>query len=186
MNAFTILLTGYSGSGKTTIAQALKREFIRRNIPVELLDGDIVRKDLTADLGFSKKDRLSNAQRIGFLASLLSKHGVNVIIAMIAPYTDCREIIRRRVSNYREIYVKCPVTVCEKRDVKGLYKKARHGEISHFTGITDPFEEPVCPDVTCETDQESLYTSVARIWRNLDLLSDISEDYPVSAMYRDI
>ncbi|TAN15245.1 MAG: adenylyl-sulfate kinase [Chitinophagaceae bacterium] len=185
MNAFTILLTGYSGSGKTTIAQALKREFIRRNIPVELLDGDIVRKDLTADLGFSKKDRLSNARRIGFLASLLSKHGVNVIIAMIAPYSDCREIIRHRVSNYREIYVKCPVTVCEKRDVKGLYKKARCGEILHFTGINDPFEEPVCPDVTCETDQESIYTSVARIWGNLDILSDIREASPFSAMYRE-
>lgn len=169
MKAFTILLTGYSGAGKSTLAKVLKEAFLKRNVPVELLDGDIIRKHLTADLGFSKEDRLANAKRIGFLANMLTKHGINVIIAMIAPYSDSRDEIRRQVNNYREIYVKCPIEVCEKRDVKGLYQKARNGEILHFTGVSDPYEKPVCPDVICETNKESIPVSVRKILRNLNL-----------------
>lgn len=183
MKAFTILLTGYSGSGKTTLAQVLKEAFVKKDIPVELLDGDIIRKHLTTDLGFSKEDRLANARRIGFLASMLTRHGVNVIIAMIAPYSDSRDEIRHQVKNYREIYVKCPIEICEKRDVKGLYQKAREGKILHFTGISDPFEEPVCPDVICETNRESIPVSVGKILRNLSTFQDQEIKSPSSILY---
>lgn len=179
MNGYTILLTGYSGAGKTTIARALQQQFILRNIPVELLDGDFIRRNLTADLGFTFEDRLKNARRIGFVASMLAKHGVHVIIAMIAPYEASRKIIRDQVRNYKEVFVKCPLNICEKRDVKGLYKKARTGEIARFTGISDPFEEPQVPDVICYTEQENVEMSVKKILNNLLFHNQVIHQVPI-------
>lgn len=169
MQGFTILLTGFSGAGKTTIAKGLQRELLRRDMPVELLDGDVIRKNLSSDLGFSFKERLANAKRIGYISGLLSRNGIHVIIAMIAPFNECRDAIRHQTKNYKEVFVKCPIDVCEERDVKGLYKKVRNGEIGHFTGISDPYEIPVFPDVICNTDKESVSESVARIMKSLGI-----------------
>ncbi|TAN00161.1 MAG: adenylyl-sulfate kinase [Chitinophagaceae bacterium] len=186
MNAFTILLTGYSGAGKTTIAMELQKEFLRRSMPVELLDGDVIRKNLSFDLDFSRESRFSNAKRTGFLSGLLSRNGINVIVSMIAPYSECRDAIRHQVKNYKEVYVKCPIDICEKRDVKGLYQKVRDGRIEHFTGISDPYEVPICPDVVCKTNKETVVVSVAKILKNLGMQTMIRKEiaYP-SLFYTD-
>lgn len=158
-----ILLTGYSGAGKTTLAIKLKSLLDEKNVPCEVLDGDMIRKDMSFDLGFSRRERLVNAKRVGFIAGMLSKHGVCVIVPMIAPYSESRQVVQRQVKNYIEVYVKCPLTTCERRDVKGLYKKAREGAIVNFTGIQDPYDEPCFPHVICETDRESVDESVEKI-----------------------
>ncbi|MFO8108906.1 MAG: adenylyl-sulfate kinase [Thermoplasmata archaeon] len=161
---YTLWFTGLSGSGKSTIAEflaiRLEREF---NEQVERLDGDIVRKHLTSDLGFSKEDRDQNIERVSFVAKLLSRNGVAVLASFISPYIERRSKTREMVTNFIEVYVKCSVAVCEKRDVKGLYKKARSGEIANFTGISDPYEEPENAEIVLDTDKETVEESVQNV-----------------------
>jgi adenylylsulfate kinase len=155
--------TGLSGAGKTTIATTIEQVLSSRNCAVELLDGDVVRTHLSKGLGFSKEDRDTNIRRIGFVASLLCKHGVIAIAAAISPYRATRDEVRQMAGQFVEVYVNAPLAVCEGRDVKGLYAKARAGKIQYFTGIDDPYEEPLNPEIICHTDQESVQDSVARV-----------------------
>ncbi|MFQ3635494.1 MAG: adenylyl-sulfate kinase [Cyanobacteriota bacterium] len=159
----TVWFTGLSGAGKTTIRMAVEKELRDRGLAVEVLDGDIVRQHLTKGLGFSKEDRDENIRRIGFVAHLLSRNGVIVLVSAISPYRNVRDEMRDRIGNFVEVYVNAPLSVCEERDVKGLYKKARAGEIKQFTGIDDPYEAPLNPEVECRTDQETLEESAAKV-----------------------
>jgi adenylyl-sulfate kinase len=165
-NGVTIWFTGLSGAGKSTIANQLVDALRSAGKRVELLDGDEVRTNLSSGLGFSKADRDANIRRIGFVAKLLSRNGVVAITAAISPYREIRDEIRNQIVEYAdfiEVFVDCPLEECERRDVKGLYKKARSGEIKQFTGISDPYEPPLRPDVTVHTDRESVEESVAKI-----------------------
>ncbi|MEM7734666.1 MAG: adenylyl-sulfate kinase [Deinococcota bacterium] len=164
----TLWFTGLSGAGKTTISQAVADEIQARGRNVEILDGDIVRQNLSKGLGFSKEDRDTNVRRIGFVANLLSRNGVVAITAAISPYAAIRDEIRGQATHFIEVYVKAPLEVCESRDVKGLYAKARAGEIKGFTGIDDPYEAPENPEVVCETDQENVAESVAKVMAVLE------------------
>lgn len=160
----TIWLTGLSGAGKSTIALALAEVLQEKGVQrLELLDGDIVRQNLTKGLGFSKEDRDENIRRIGFVAHLLTRNGVIVIVSAISPYREIRQEVSDRIGNFMEVYVNAPLEVCEQRDVKGLYKKARTGEIKQFTGISDPYDSPLNPTVECHTDQETIIDSVQKI-----------------------
>jgi adenylylsulfate kinase len=160
----TIWLTGLSGAGKSTIALALAEVLQAQGVQrLELLDGDIVRQNLTKGLGFSKEDRDENIRRIGFVAHLLTRNGVIVIVSAISPYREIRQEVSDRIGDFMEVYVNAPLEVCEERDVKGLYKKARTGEIKQFTGISDPYDSPLSPTVECHTDQESIRDSVEKI-----------------------
>jgi adenylyl-sulfate kinase len=145
---FVLWFTGLSGAGKTTIANALARKLSVMGYDIEKLDGDIVRKSLTKDLGFSREDRAENLSRVAFVAGLLSKRGVGVIASFVSPYRKERAMVRGRVTNFIEVYVSTSLELCEQRDVKGLYKKARRGKISNFTGISDPYEPPKNPEIT--------------------------------------
>jgi len=164
----TLWFTGLSGSGKTTLATAVERKLKARHCKVELLDGDIVRTNLSKGLGFSKEDRDTNIRRIGFVANLLSRNGVVAITATISPYRAIRDEIRERTENFMEVYVNAPLEICEGRDVKGLYAKARSGEIKHFTGIDDPYEPPLNPEVVCYTAQETIEQSVDKVIAELE------------------
>ncbi len=170
--AFTLWLTGLSGAGKTTLAALLATELRARGIGVEVLDGDEVRTNLSKGLGFSKEDRDTNIRRIGYVCSLLSRNGVGAVSAAISPYRAVRDEVRRAVeqdgAEFIEVFVKCPIAVLAERDVKGLYKKALAGEIKGFTGISDPYEEPLAPDVLVETDRESVESSTSKIIRELE------------------
>ncbi|MGH2735848.1 MAG: adenylyl-sulfate kinase [Actinomycetota bacterium] len=148
-----IWFTGLSGSGKTTIAHVLEEKLMEAGVPVELLDGDVVRENLSKGLGFSKEDRDTNIRRIAFVAHLLQRNGVFVITAAISPYRAVREEARAMAKDFVEVYANAPLEVCEQRDVKGLYAKARAGEIKGFTGIDDPYEPPSRPEVEARTDQ---------------------------------
>ncbi len=159
----TLLFTGLSGSGKTTISKALAAELKKQGYDIERLDGDIVRQNLTKGLGFSKEDRDENIRRIGFVCHLLSRNGVIAMMANISPYINVREEIRQRIGDFIEVYVKCPVEICETRDIKGLYEKARAGIIKGFTGVDDPYEEPQHPEVICETDKETVEESMQKV-----------------------
>lgn len=166
-----IWLTGLSGAGKTTLAERLAATARERGLPVEVLDGDVVRTHLSQGLGFSKADRDTNIRRIGFVAHLLSRHGVTVIVAAISPYRAVREDVRRQIgvdAGFVEVYVRCPIEELTRRDVKGLYEKARRGEITHFTGVSDPYEEPLAPEVTVDSANETETRSLARIVRYLE------------------
>lgn len=165
---FILWLTGLSGSGKTTIARELEQQLRKRNCQIEVLDGDVVRTNLSKGLGFSREDRNTNVRRVAFVANLLSRNGVVAIIAMISPYRAVRDEVRMTTENFIEIYVNAPLDVCESRDVKGLYAKARTGKIKAFTGIDDPYEEPLNPDITCYTSIESLEESSAKIITELE------------------
>jgi adenylylsulfate kinase len=159
----TIWFTGLSGSGKSTIAHALETELRRQGYGLEILDGDIVRTNLTKGLGFSREDRDENIRRIGFVSHLLTRNGVIVLVSAISPYRDIRDEVRERIDDFVEVYVDAPLEVCEGRDVKGLYKRARAGEIKQFTGIDDPYEAPLNPEVHCHTDVETVEESVAKV-----------------------
>ena len=150
---FTLWFTGLSGAGKSTIANILEKKLKGTGYKVEILDGDVVRTHLSKGLGFSKEDRDTNIRRIGFVASLLSRNEVIVITAAISPYREIRDEVRSMHENFIEVYAKCPLEVVERRDVKGLYKKARAGEIPQFTGVSDPYEEPLDPEIIVETNQ---------------------------------
>lgn len=165
---FTLWFTGLSGAGKTTIAHAIEPVLRERGLKVEILDGDVVRTNLSKGLGFSKEDRDTNILRIGFVAHLLSRNGVAVITAAISPYRDIRDQVRAQNGDFIEVYVKCPIEELVKRDVKGLYEEALRGEIQNFTGVSDPYEEPLNPEVVVETDRETVEESVAKILAALE------------------
>src|SRR5881227_137743 len=161
---FCLWFTGLSGAGKTTITNLLVKELRARGSKVEVLDGDIVRENLSKGLGFSKEDRDTNIRRIAFVANLLSRNGVPVITAAISPYREIRDEARQMMDErFIETYVKASVAACEERDVKGLYAKARSGEIKEFTGVSDPYEPPESPEIVCETEQESPEESARKI-----------------------
>lgn len=162
---FTLWFTGLSGAGKSTIANILEKKIKDLGLKIEILDGDIVRTHLSKGLGFSKEDRDTNIRRIGYVASLLSRNGVIVITAAISPYRSVRDEVREMHENFIEVYAKCPLEIAEKRDVKGLYKKARTGEIPQFTGISDPYEEPHSPEIIVETNKEIPEGSADKILR---------------------
>lgn len=163
----TIWLTGLSGAGKTTITHALEKKLRDSGYRLEVLDGDVVRTNLTKGLGFSKEDRDTNIRRIGFVSHLLTRNGVIVLVSAISPYAAIRQEVKHTIGDFLEVFVNAPLAVCEERDVKGLYAKARSGEIKGFTGIDDPYEPPPNPDVECRTDLEELDESVGKIWQKL-------------------
>lgn len=175
---FVVWFTGLPSSGKSTLAGLLAQELPSRGLPVEILDGDEVRQRLTKGLGFSKEDRDDNIRRIAFVAKLLSRNNVCAITAAISPYRSVRDEARRDIGRFVEVYVKCPVETCIARDVKGLYRRALAGEISNFTGISDPYEEPLDPEVVVETDRESTEASLRRIVKRLDDLGYLASSRP--------
>jgi adenylylsulfate kinase len=167
---FTLWFTGLSGAGKSTITGVLVEELEKRGTPAEVLDGDVVRENLSKGLGFSKEDRDTNIRRIAFVADLLSRNGVPVITAAISPYRAIRDEARTMMNGrFIEAYVKASVEECERRDVKGLYAKARSGEIKEFTGVSDPYEPPENPEITLETEHETPEESARKI---LDYLAE--------------
>jgi len=165
---FTLWFTGLSGSGKTTISEIVERELRNRERPVEVLDGDIVRTNLSKGLSFSRDDRNINVLRIGFVANLLTRNGVGVIVSAISPYKEARDQVRRRIVDFVEVFVDAPLEVCADRDVKGLYKKAFAGEIEQFTGVSDPYEPPNAPDLVLKTDEEGPEESAQKVIEKLE------------------
>jgi adenylyl-sulfate kinase len=171
---FVLWFTGLSGAGKTTISSLVGRRFRELGAKVELLDGDAIRTHLSKGLGFSREDRDENIRRIGFVAELLSRNGVIVIVAAISPYRSMRCEVRSRVSNFVEVYVECPLDVLIARDVKGLYQRALSGDIANFTGVSDPYEPPVNAELVIDTSSESPEQSAACVWdmlRSLGLVT---------------
>ena len=164
---FTIWFTGLSGAGKSTIADMLYEELKRRELKVEMLDGDVVRTNLSKGLGFSKEDRDTNILRIGFVADLLTRNGVTTIVSAISPYKEARNKCREMIGDFVEVYVHATVEECARRDVKGLYAKALSGEIESFTGVSDPYEPPDNPelvvDTLTETPEESLQNVLSKL-----------------------
>jgi adenylylsulfate kinase len=161
---FTLWFTGLSGAGKTTIAEIVEHELRMRHGKIEVLDGDIVRTNLSKGLGFSREDRDTNVLRIGFVADLLTRNGVGVIVSAISPFKQVRDQVRRNVGEgFIEVFVDAPLDVCADRDVKGLYKKAFSGEIPQFTGVSDPYEPPVAPELHIKTNEEAPAESAARV-----------------------
>ena len=161
---FTLWFTGLSGAGKTTISEIVERELRDRGSRVEVLDGDVVRENLSKGLGFSKEDRDTNIRRIAFVADLLSRNGVPVITAAISPYREIRDEAREVMGDrFIEVFVKASVEVCAERDVKGLYEKAFKGEIKEFTGVSDPYEAPLNAEVTLDTEHESAEESAQKL-----------------------
>ncbi len=168
---FTLWFTGLSGAGKTTISEIVEKELRRRIGSVEVLDGDIVRTNLSKGLGFSRVDRDTNILRIGFVANLLTRNGVAVIVSAISPYKEARDQVRRDIGDdFIEVYVHCPVEVCAQRDVKGLYRRALAGEIKQFTGVSDPYEPPAAPELHIKTSEEEPHESARRVITRLEEL----------------
>ncbi|HEY6771656.1 MAG TPA: adenylyl-sulfate kinase [Solirubrobacterales bacterium] len=161
---FTLWFTGLSGAGKTTISKIVEDELRKRGSRVEVLDGDVVRENLSKGLGFSKEDRDTNIRRIAFVADLLSRNGVPVITAAISPYRELRDEARELMGDrFIEVFVKASVEVCAERDVKGLYEKAFKGEIKEFTGVSDPYEPPLNPELTLDTEHDSAEEDAATV-----------------------
>ena len=171
----TVWFTGLPSSGKSTIARVLERSFRQWGLKNELLDGDVIRTNLSKGLGFSREDRDANIKRIGFVAHLLTRNDVIAIASAISPFREARDDNRKLIGNFVEVYVKCSVDECEKRDVKGLFKKARAGEIKGFTGVDDPYEEPIHPEVVCETESQSPEESAAKVIEKLVELGYLEE-----------
>jgi bifunctional enzyme CysN/CysC len=159
----TVWVTGLSGAGKTTICQAVHTELLARGIRAEILDGDVIRRHLSRELGFSKLERDENIRRIGFVAQLLARSGVVVLVSAISPYRAIRDEIRADIGHFLEVFANAPLDVCEQRDPKGLYKKARAGQFQGFTGVDDPYEPPLSPEVECRTDLESTKESADKV-----------------------
>ncbi len=158
-----IWFTGLSGAGKTTIAQGVFAQLEAAGVPVQLLDGDAVRQDLSRDLGYSRLDRFENVARVARAAKLFASQGKTVLVAMISPYRAMRDAVRTSTANFSEVFVDAPLSVCERRDVKGLYKKARAGQIQTFTGVSDPYEPPLMPELVCHTDCEGVSESITKV-----------------------
>lgn len=155
--------TGLSGAGKTTTARHLAEQLKSMGCRVEMLDGDELRETICKGLGFSKEDRMENIRRIVYVSKLLARNGVFVLVSAITPYLEMREHARAEIERYVEIFVDCPLSECERRDVKGLYAKARRQEIQRFTGISDPYETPVHPEITIDTATHSIEANTAQI-----------------------
>src|SRR5436853_2912990 len=164
---FTLWLTGLSGAGKSTLATAVARELRRGGVRVETLDGDEVRQNLSKGLGFTREDRDTNIRRIGYVAKLLTRSGVGVITAAISPYRAVRDEVRREVGAFVEVHVKASLDECIRRDAKGLYRRPLAGEIPHFTGVSDPYEEPLRPELIVDTEQEDVGDSATRVIEHL-------------------
>ena len=163
----TLWFTGLSGAGKSTIASNVEAILKDQGLMVEVLDGDEVRTNLSKGLGFSKEDRDTNIRRIAYVAKLLSRNGVLAVTAAISPYREIGDEARENIGDFVEVYVKCPLDELVKRDVKGLYEKAIKGEIANFTGVSDPYEEPLNPEVVVESDKETVEESVAKVLNKL-------------------
>lgn len=164
---FTIWFTGLPCSGKSTISEILAETIRAERGMVEILDGDVIRTNLSKGLGFSREDRETNLKRIAFVCTLLTRNGVPNIAAAISPFQNVREYARESIGNYVEVYTRCSLEACIERDVKGMYKKALAGEIKGFTGVDDPFDEPETPEVICDTDKETPAESTAKIVKYL-------------------
>jgi len=164
---FTLWFTGLSGAGKSTLSKEIELRLKKSSYKVEVLDGDVVRTNLSKGLGFSREDRDINIKRIAFVCSLLTRNGVICITAAISPYREARAWARREIGNFVEVYVKCPLEVCQQRDVKGLYKLVAEGKKKDFTGVDDPYEEPEHSELVIETDKETVEESVNRIFARL-------------------
>ena len=172
---FTVWFTGLSGAGKTTIADAIEPLLRERGISkLEKLDGDVVRTHLSKGLGFSKEDRDTNIRRIGWVAEVLTRNGVCVLASAISPYREIRDEVRAHVGNFVEVFVKCSLEELTRRDVKGLYEKAIKGEIKNFTGVSDPYEEPLRADVVVDSEKEPLGESVAKVMAKLEGLGYVA------------
>lgn len=171
MKGFTLWFTGLSGAGKTTLSRMVEEALLERGLRVEVLDGDVVRQNLSRGLGFSKEDRDINIRRIGFVCHLLTRNDVVAIAAAISPYRAIRNENRTLIKSFVEVFCKCPIPVLKDRDPKGLYEKALKGEIKHFTGIDDPYEEPLDAEVVVETDKETVEQSLNKILRTLELMN---------------
>ncbi len=169
-HGFTVWFTGLSGAGKSTVAGIVERRLRELGARVEVLDGDVVRTHLSKGLGFSKEDRDTNIRRIGFVCQLLSRNGIIAIAAAISPYRQTRDWVRSQVVHFVEVYARCPLEKLIERDVKGLYKKALAGEIKEFTGVSDPYEEPLAPEVVIDTHLETPDESADKIWAKLEEL----------------
>jgi adenylyl-sulfate kinase len=170
----TVWFTGLSGAGKSTVANLIENEVRARRLRVEVLDGDVIRTHLSKGLGFSKADRDTNIRRIGWVCEVLSRNGVVSIAAAISPYREIRDEVRGKVGRFVEVYMECPIPVLADRDVKGLYKKALAGEIKNFTGVDDPYEPPLNPEVICHTDgRETPEQSAAKVIGKLEELGYI-------------
>jgi len=167
MKGFVVWLTGLPASGKTTIARKLEERLKECGWDTEVLDGDELRKGLSEDLGFSREDRLRHGRRVAYLAKMLAKHGVAVIVSLVSPYKAMRNHARSLIEKFIEVYVKCSVETCMKRDPKGLYKKAVEGKIKNFTGISDPYEEPESPEVIVDTENMDPERCVQKILEKL-------------------
>ena len=169
-NGFCLWFTGLSGAGKTTISTRIEDELRSRRKRLEILDGDVVRENLSKGLGFSKEDRDTNIRRIAFVADLLSRNGVPVITAAISPYKEIRDEAREMMGErFIEVYIEASVDACAERDVKGLYAKAFSGEIKEFTGVSDPYEAPENPEIVCHTEEETVEESAQKL---LDYLEE--------------
>lgn len=164
---FTLWFTGLPCSGKSAVADRVAEILRGMRLRVERLDGDIVRQSLTRDLGYSREDRNENIRRVTFVAKLLSRNGVAVLTSFISPYRDIRAEARKEIGNFLEVYARCSLEECIRRDVKGMYKKAMEGKIKEFTGVSDPYEEPLNPEILLETDKETLEESAQKVLQRL-------------------
>ena len=173
---FTIWFTGLSGSGKSTVSDILEKRLRDGGAKIEVLDGDVVRTNLSKGLGFSKEDRDTNIKRIGFVCAMLSRNGVIAIAAAISPYRDIRDGVRAQIENFVEVYAQCPLEVLIERDAKGLYKKALSGEIPQFTGVSDPYEPPLNPEVVIDSSEEKPEESAEKVWAKLVELDLVTAD----------
>lgn len=170
---FALWFTGLSGSGKSTLADRVRDILLERGVKVEVLDGDVVRQNLSKGLGFSKEDRDTNIRRVGFVCHLLARNDVAAIAAAISPYKEIRDENRKLIGRFVEVYCKCDIDTLRKRDRKGLYEKALRGEIANFTGVSDPYEPPTTPEVVVDTAAEPIDASVGKILRTLEVLGYI-------------
>lgn len=171
---FTLWFTGLSGAGKTTVSTLVVERLRAHGARVELLDGDLVRTHLSKGLGFTKEDRDTNIRRIGFVCELLSRNGVIAVAAAISPYRAARDEVRRRIANFIEVYVECPLEVVIARDTKGMYRQALEGKLPQFTGVSDPYEAPLNPEIVLHTAAQTAQESADAVWevlRGMGLLS---------------